>query len=352
MPRTKSNDLSSQMKNRVNSIKNEMEESDFKGNFETVISTGSTLVDLAISGKRVFGGGVPGGIMLVAYGPSQSGKTAFLSELAGSILRQQGGEVQFNDPESRLDQEFGSIFGMKINPDNYHTPDTVTQVFKNLREFKPSNSDVLNGVFADSLAALSTDMEMENDEGDKMGGRRAKEFSEQLRKHARIIRDKNLLFACSNQIREKMDAGKYEQKFTFPGGKALWFYASVVLRFSSAQKIIRIVKINGKEEKRVVGIETEIYVEKTVDTPFRSAPLIITYGYGIDDIRANLQYVKTYKRLTTYSVNGESLGVSLDEAVLKVEENNLEKKLRKEVINLWNEIESKFEVTRKPKKDV
>jgi len=34
----------------------------FTGNTEVMISTGSTLLDLAISGGRVKGGGIPGGI--------------------------------------------------------------------------------------------------------------------------------------------------------------------------------------------------------------------------------------------------------------------------------------------------
>ena len=54
----------------------------YGGNFEHVTSTGSTLLDLAISGNRIRGGGIPSGIMLVAYGPSQSGKTALLSQIA------------------------------------------------------------------------------------------------------------------------------------------------------------------------------------------------------------------------------------------------------------------------------
>ncbi|HSN66255.1 MAG TPA: hypothetical protein VLS94_06415, partial [Fusibacter sp.] len=292
--------LSDQMKEKA--TKPVEKEPDFQGNFSTVISTGSTLLDLAISGKRIRGGAIPGGVMLVVYGPSQSGKTALLSEIAGNILNSSG-DVQFHDPESRLDQEFASIFGMRIKEDNYHTPDLIPEVFKAMREWKPENKDVVNGIFADSLAALSTITEMENDEGDKMGGRRAKEFSQELRKHARIIKDKNYIFACSNQIREKMDAQKFESKVTFPGGKALWFYSSIVIRFNTPEKIYKEIVIEGKKVKKEVGIEVELVVEKSVDAPYRKAPLIIMYGYGIDDIRANLQYVKDYKNLNTYQVN-------------------------------------------------
>jgi RecA/RadA recombinase len=286
--------------------------------------------------------------MLIAYGPSQSGKTALLSQIAGNILNDNG-EVYFNDPEARLDQEFSSMFGMHLDEENYSTPNTITEVFKNLREWKPKDTSTINGVFTDSLAALSTDMEMGSDEGDKMGGRRGKEFSEALRKHARIIKSNNYIFACSNQIREKMNAMAFESKVEFPGGKALWFYSSVVMRFNNPQKVKTKAKINGKDEFRITGIEVEVIVEKTVDTPYRKAPLIITFGYGIDNIRTNLEFVKKYKKLTTYCVKGVSVGVGLEKAIVCVEKNNLERKLENETIDLWEEIEKMFVVERKKK---
>ena len=39
-----------------------------EGDFGAVVSTGSTLLDLAISGGRVRGGGVPSGILMEVYG--------------------------------------------------------------------------------------------------------------------------------------------------------------------------------------------------------------------------------------------------------------------------------------------
>lgn len=346
--RTRKPSIGEQIQKHTKSKANELVFTVYDGNFENVISTGSTLLDLAISGNRIRGGGIPSGIMLVAYGPSQSGKTALLSQIAGNIL-DKSGEVFFNDPEARLDQEFSSMFGMHLDEKNYKTPNTVTEVFKNLREWKPKDTEMINGVFTDSLAALSTDMEMASDDGDKMGGRRGKEFSEALRKHARMIKSNNYIFACSNQIREKMNAMAFESKVEFPGGKALWFYSSIVMRFNNPQKTKTKIKINGKDEYRITGIEVEVIVEKTVDTPFRKAPLIITFGYGIDDIRANLEYVKSYKKLTTYCVNGENVGQGLEKAIAYVEKHNLEKKLRNETIDLWEEIEKMFTVERKKK---
>ena len=52
-----------------------------EGNTETMISTGSTLLDLAISGTRVRGGGLPGGILVEIFGPAGSGKTVYSVKL-------------------------------------------------------------------------------------------------------------------------------------------------------------------------------------------------------------------------------------------------------------------------------
>jgi len=347
--RTRTKPLSDQIKNHVKNGKEEKEE-ELKGNFDTVISSGSTLLDLAISGKRVRGGGFPGGVLVEGFGPSQSGKTALLSEIAGNIERQKG-ENQFHDPEARLDEEFARIFGMHIPKKNYFRPDTVTELFKQARAWEPENDSkfsIINGIFADSLAALSTEMEMGNEDGDKMGMRRAKEFSEELRKFCRIIKQKNYLMICSNQIRINTDANKYSPKYTTPGGEAVKFYASIRLKFNNPKKITEELTFKGKKIEKVIGIETEIEVVKSVDEPYRTAPLIIIYGYGIDDIRANLQYIKKYTGSSIYTLNGENLNVSMEKSIQMIEKDpKLITELKNEVIDLWELIDSKFDSNRK-----
>ena len=76
----KEDSLETQMKSHSKNKPKDKKDQD--GNFETVISTGSTLLDLAISGKRVHGGGLPSGILVEVFGPSGSGKTVLLSEIA------------------------------------------------------------------------------------------------------------------------------------------------------------------------------------------------------------------------------------------------------------------------------
>lgn len=340
--------LSEQIKRRVSAPKVVKEQYD--GDFGTVISTGSTLLDLAISGGRIRGGGMPGGILVEIFGPSGSGKTVMLSEIAGAVQRQ-GGQIMFHDPEARLNKQFAQMFGLILAEKDHHKPDRVPEVFSAVRKWEVENPKVINGVFADSLAALSTTTEMDNDDGDKMGMRRAKEFSEELRKTCRILTQNNYLMVCSNQVRINIDAGAYGQKYTTPGGESIGFYSSLRLRTLRPEKIKRKIKIKGKEESRVIGVEVQVEVYKSsIWKPYHTAPVVIIFDYGIDDIRTNLQYVKEKVGGTVYSHNGENLDRSLEEAIGIIEESGNEQSLKEEVIELWEEEEKKFDSKRKPKR--
>jgi RecA/RadA recombinase len=340
--------LPKQMKRKMQQPK-EKKKPDLEGFTEVMVSTGSTLLNLEISGGRVRGGGVPTGIVVEAFGPSGSGKTVLLCEMGGDVQRKKG-EALFQDPESRLDETFASIFDLQIAPKNLRKPDTITEAFKNIRDWKPENPDALNAIFADSLAALSTNLEMDNEDGDKMGQRRAKEFSEGFRKHARILGNRNTLMVCSNQVRQSGTNFKGQPTYKSPGGEALGFYCSLRLRFGTPKKIMKTITRKGKDIEKPIGITVPIEIFKSsVWKPYGKAPLSIVFDYGIDDIRENLQYIKDMEKNTTYMVNERSLGVSLHKAIEKVEDEGLISELKEQVIDLWEDIESGFVSNRKPK---
>ena len=354
MKRTKSEskEMSKQVKARTRTVPEKPVKAAYEGNADKVISTGSTLLDLAISGGRVRGGGIPAGILVEIFGPSGTGKTVFLSEIAGNV-QEQGGEVMFHDPEARLNKQFASLFGLKIKEGDYSNPNTVTEVFSAVRSWNPGNTKIVNGVFADSLAALSTDMEMEEEEGDKMGMRRAKEFSQELRRTCRILAEKNLLMVCSNQIRQDLDA-IHGRRYKSPGGEAIGFYSSLRLKTQFAMreaKLHKAIKVAGKEIKKVIGVTVDVDVFKSsIWKPHGTAPVTIIFDYGIDDIRQNLQFIKTYTKATTYVIGGDKLATGMEESIAMIEEDNLEETLQEEVIDLWEEIEKGFKSDRKPKK--
>ena len=322
---------------------------DYKGNFDNITSTGSTELDLAITGEVTPEGGLPSGILVELFGPNSSGKTVLLLEMGGYIQRK-GGDTFFNDPEGRINTGFAKQFGYDMTNIPVKEPDTVTGVFKNFRNWDPPKNGKVHGFLIDSLAALSTDMEMDKEEGDKMGGRRGKEYSEGFRKSCREIKKNDYLMLASNQIRDSF--APVGEKFATTGGKAVGFYASVRLRLYAPEKIrTKEKKIGKKLVKKVVGTKVKVEVYKnSCDVAYRTAHIYIMNGYGIDDIRANLQYVKDYTNNNTYQVRDLKLDPSLDKACQMVENQNLEGKLKKEVIELWHMIEDKFKIERKPKK--
>ena len=308
-------------------------------NWDSMISTGSTLLDLALTGTRVYGGGVPAGILIEIFGKSGSGKTSILSEMGGSV-QARGGKVRFMDPEARLDEKYAATYGLQIPKDEYFRPDTVTELFDLIGSWEPPQGKV-NLVASDSLAALSTDLELEK--GDKMGMRRAKEFSEGLRKYCRIIAERNWIVAASNQVRQG-DFG-----VTTPGGMAVEFYSSARVSVNRKTILEKEKKFNKATVKRAVGIMSEcVVVKSSIDRPYRTAPIYIIFDYGLDDVRANLQFMKDMLGSTTYDVFDKTYQ-ALDNAVAYIEDHNLEGRLRKGTIDLWMEIEKKFKTERKKK---
>lgn len=317
-------------------------------NFDKTISTGSTLLDLAISGGRLERGGIPGGIIVEIFGPSGAGKSALLSELSAST-QLRGGHVKFLDPEARLDKAYTQIYGVSINEKfEYSRPNTVSEMFTDeIWNWTPPDNGAINLLAADSLAALSTDMEMDNDEGDKMGMRRAKEFSTGLRKTCRLIAEKNWIIACSNQIR--MGEGG---KATTPGGMGIPFYASLRIQVKPGYPVSKITKKKktGKvEESKVMGILSECTIIKSsVDDPWRTAPLSIIFGHGIDTIRDELQYYKDRTGESTYNCIDKTYA-SMDAALEYIDEYGLQGKVKERTIAFWNEIQNKFKSNRRTK---
>ena len=321
----------------------------FKGNDKIMISTGSTLLDLAISGGRTRGGGITGGIFVEIFGPNSSGKTVLISELGGDVQRK-GGEVSMFDPEGRFDKEFATLFDLDVNKMKYEMFDTVDQIFNYIKEYEPSEQYVgkVNAILIDSLAQLTTEAEM----GDKdaYGGTRQKAFSKYFRITCRRIKRKNMLMIASNHVKDKFNATMFEEKITIPGGKAPGFNASLRLRFFEAKDIKEEKTIFGKKTRKTIGTKVKVLVYKNSTwSKGRWADLYLIEDYGIDDIRANLQYIKDYSNHTVYTVGDLELHRSLTKSCQMVEDQDLIGVLKEQVIDLWQEIEDKFKVRRKKK---
>jgi recombination protein RecA len=331
--------LSEQMKHHANS--KPKKHAEYKGDISQVISTGSTLLDLAISGGRRKGGGIPRGILIEVSGPESSGKTVLLCVIAGNV-KKLGGQVMFRDPEYRLDTQFARIFGMNVDEIDYDYCKTVPDLFKPVRTWAPKPDDKIHGIFADSLAALSTNMELEDK--DKTGMRRAKEFSEECRKSCSVLTEKGYIMVCSNHLRENVGGGDFAPKYRTPGGRAIGYYSSLRLRITNVKDIKVKRAVRKTEITRVIGVLSTIKVMKSsVWKPKREATVPIIYDTGIDDIRANLTFIRDVCAYKTYKMlDGTELSRSIYDAKKMIKDKKLTNKLKDDVIELWEEIEAKF----------
>lgn len=310
------------------------------------VSTGSTLLDLAVSGGISKYGGLPGGIIAEFFGPPGNGKTAILAEISG-YTKAMGGDVLFLDSEKRFSLEYAEQCGIDIDPDNFRRPTYVSEFFNCIKSWEPKSDGPINTILIDSLTALITEAQEEGK--DKYGTARAKQISEGLREISSIISDRSWLIVCSNQIRMDIATGRE----TTPGGKSIPFYSSVRVRVgpSKGRNVTKSITKGGKVlAKKVTAIRSNCLVKKnTVDDPFRECDyLYITFGYGIDDIRGNLQYLKDINGWSKYKANGESFK-QIKEAINFIEENGSQNKLRDQVVDKWKEIENSMKEDRKPK---
>lgn len=329
------------------------------------INTGSTLLNLAISGLKTKYGGIPGGVFVEIFGPSGLGKTTIAGEIAGAGQRA-GGEVIFDDAEHRLDPSYCKTMGIKYDPTKFNYPETVTDLEeamigpietegtgrfkKEKRNFdkawKPDPSQI-NVRCVDSLSALCS--RMERDQGDKMGKKRAKDFHQMFRLIKGHLYRQNIILVATNQIIQSDNTNPYVSNTT--GGNAIIFYASIRIELRPKGII--------KSGDILVGKRVEAFILKnSVDIEWRTAPIFITFGYGIDDIRANLVYLKESGAMEEHPTDptkkagyviGDKNFIGLEQAIKHIEDNDLEQDIRDWVVEVWNEKEKKARPERKEK---
>ena len=256
-----------------------------------------------------------------------------------------------------MDKEYASLFGLKIPKEIYRRPNTVTELSDLIWLWEPKKKKVINVLAADSLAAISTKLEMEK--GDARGQQKAKELSQLCRKVGRKIALAHQLLVFTNQERQ----GEYGR--TTPGGFAVPFHASLRIRIAragarqiEAKKTLTReftdeesgeVTTKKVELTKIIGIESEaISIKSSISNEFQKTQLYIVSGVGIDDVRANLTWLKKVQAMTKYPCINKEYSY-INDAIKYIEGENLEAQLRENVINTWESIERLFRQKRKKK---
>ena len=234
------------------------------------ISTGSLALDVSIGI-----GGIPKGRFTEIYGPEGGGKTTLLLNLAKQALLV-GERVLYIDTENGLDYAYAEeVLGKLLKEDNpvFVQPQSAEDSFEIAMAGMNSG---FTCILFDSVAALSPQEELDKGMGKMQVGLAPRITSKFLRKVAFEVRQKEVAFIYSNQVRANI--GSYFGGYTTPAGYALKHYTSVRIYLSKSKDI--------EENDETIGNFVNFVIKKNkVGIPFRQATTNIIYGKGIDYYR-------------------------------------------------------------------
>jgi recombination protein RecA len=257
------------------------------------VSTGSTILDLAISNRK--NGGFPVGRVCEITGLEQSGKSLLA---AHTLLNTQkkGGLAVYIDTENALSTEFLSAIGLNLKEMLYIPLETVEDIFETvetiIEKVRSSDKNRLVTIVVDSIAGASTKTEMAAD-FDKDGYATAKALiiSKAMRKITNLIGRERICLIFTNQLRQKLNAPAFSDPWTTPGGKGIPFHASVRIRLSSIGAIK--AKVNGQDT--IIGSRVKAkLVKNRVGPPLRECEYEVYFDSGIDDYSSWLTTMKDY----------------------------------------------------------
>lgn len=257
------------------------------------VSTGSTILDLAISNRKW--GGFPVGRVCEITGLEQSGKSLLAAHTLLSTQKK-GGLAVYIDTENALSTEFLSAIGLNLKEMLYIPLETVEDIFESvetiIEKVRSSDKDRLVTIVVDSIAGASTKTEMAAD-FDKDGYATAKALiiSKAMRKITNLIGRERICLIFTNQLRQKLNAPAFSDPWTTPGGKGIPFHASVRIRLSSIGAIK--AKVNGMDT--IVGSRVKAkLVKNRCGPPLREAEYCVFFDSGIDDYSSWLEVMKDY----------------------------------------------------------
>jgi recombination protein RecA len=262
------------------------------------VSTGSTMLDLAISNRP--NGGLPVGRIIEITGLEASGKS-LLAAHALADTQKKGGLAVYIDTENAISREFLEAIGVNLKDMLYVPLETIEDIFDAMDSIvesvrKNSKSRIVT-IVVDSVAGASTKQEMAADY-DKDGWATSKAIilSKAMRKITNFIGRERICLIFTNQLRTRLGVS-FGDQWTTSGGKAIAFHSSVRLRLKSVGQI-KLAKSADKPEA-VVGITTRAQVVKNrMGPPLRTVDYDIYFDSGIDDFGSWLTMMKNYNLVT------------------------------------------------------
>jgi len=322
------------------------------------IGSGSTRLNLALSGKGIKGGWARARIGNLV-GDKSSGKTAAALEAAFSFYKNIQNvksqifspttkfSIVYNNAESTMDFDIQSMYGNQFykkvewirSPNIEHFGRDYSRRVDKLTSghsllYILDTLDFLKSY--KSIERFKESIDKDEDTKGSYDVEKQKYLSGFFAATSEYL-DKNKVDATLlivSQVRSIIDARSFGKKEMRAGGKAFGHAIHQECWLREVKKL----RATRKGEKRVYGIEVAARVEKNkCAKPFREAEFQILYDYGIDDVTSMIDYLWGSKQIT---FDGQKF--SKKSFVKYVEDNKYQKLLQQKVEDRWNDIEGAF----------
>jgi len=268
---------------------------------EHFVSSGSTLLNLALTGHPDFGWQL--GKMANIIGDSGAGKTQLaLTSFAEASYNPDHKNMRliYDDAENALEFDLGDVFGKQtekrvevLDPPSDNIEQFSDNLALTIREKVPFI------YVLDSFDAIGSEADTEHIESERKirlgeskkeskgsyGMAKPKLASQLLREECgKLKRTKGALLIVS-QTRDNLTPGSFEKK-TRSGGRALKFYATHEVW------VILTGQITHPKTKLRIGAECDVRVTKNKVTGKRRTVSFNVYdGYGVDDIGSMIDFM-------------------------------------------------------------
>ena len=277
------------------------------------ISTGSTMLNLALTGK--VDRGWPLGRISNIAGNYSTGKTLLAIEAARMFIKNPpkgiNPKIFYCESEASFDPEYAKQLGAPVDKMKLRVVDTIESFFEELvkiiKDLKEEDGVL---VILDSLDALSCrkELDREIDKG-TYGAEKAKMLGQILRRVSNPIKENNIHLLVISQLRDNINALPWSSnKHLRSGGRALDYYSSQTVWLTD------VGKIKSAKTKQVLGVNCKAEIRKNrVATPYKVVEFPIFPHYGIDDALSVIDFLsgplvdEEYKIITSrggyYSLN-------------------------------------------------
>jgi recombination protein RecA len=265
-----------------------LDEQDDPSTISDWISTGSSLLDLAISNRPH--GGLPVGRMVEFNGLTGTGKSLISAHIVANTQKK-GGKAIFIDTENAAAPEFWKSLGVDTSNLLYIQNETVEDIFSTVEKaiayIRKESPDALLTIIIDSVAAASTKVESESDHGkDGYSTGKAIIIRKALRKITTMIGRQKVLIVFTNQLSQNLKASPFGDPYTVSGGMGIPYHSSVRVRLNNSGAL-------KLPDKTVIGNECKAVVMKNrMGPPQRQVFFNIYFDSGIADYASWLDVLK------------------------------------------------------------